>query len=117
MPLSTKHSEPIDSLPDYIDDQTDMTHIETPEGNAEEKQKSKQQKRTQVMQDWLEERDTYLHEMLRHDGREGQLETSCRDCGKTGDFSCFNCAYALHYCQGCIVRRHRLMPFHRIRVS
>ena len=61
-------------------------------------------------------RDTYLQEMLRHDGREGQQETLCAECGNIGDFSCYDCVYCMHYCQDCLVNRHRLMPLHRIKV-
>ncbi|KAN0109688.1 hypothetical protein V8E52_009034 [Russula decolorans] len=33
-----------------------------------------------------------------------------------GDFSCFDCAYGMHYCQECLVDHHRLMPLHRISI-
>jgi hypothetical protein len=78
--------------------------------------KRKPVSRTNVMQEWQEHRDAYLQEMLRHDGREGLEETTCAECGETGDYSCYDCAYRLHYCQNCLIDRHRLMPFHRIQV-
>ncbi|KAN0123195.1 hypothetical protein V8E52_003148 [Russula decolorans] len=66
------------------------------------------------MEEWLSCRDSYLRELLRHDGQGEHDATSCADCGNSGDFSCFDCAYGMHYCQECLVDHHRLMPLHRI---
>jgi CxC2 like cysteine cluster associated with KDZ transposases len=70
------------------------------------------------MEEWLAHRDTYLHEMLHHNGREGVQVTYCTGtgCVNRGDFSCHDCAYCMHYCRNCLIDRHRLMPLHRIRV-
>ncbi|KAN0105342.1 hypothetical protein V8E52_011131 [Russula decolorans] len=68
------------------------------------------------MEEWLSCRDSYLRELLRHDGRGEHDATSCADCGNSGDFSCFDCAYGMHYCQECLVDHHRLMPLHRISI-
>ena len=78
--------------------------------------KRKRRTRTNIMEEWRDHRDTYLQEMLRHDGREGLQATTCAHCGDVGDFLCNDCAYRLHYCQKCMIDRHRLMPFHRIQV-
>ena len=106
--LLSQRSEPNKS--EYIGNQIDMQH--------DESEKPKQRKRTQavVMEEWLTYRDAYLQELLRHDGRGGEEVTSCADCGNSGDFSCFDCPYCIHYCQDCLVKRHRLMPLHRIKV-
>ncbi len=108
-------SESDNSFSEYAANQTDIQHNDPAEANPE----SKQRKRTagKAMEEWLAYRDTYLQEMLRHDGREGLAVTDCAECGDPGNFSCSDCAYSVHYCQTCLVNRHRLMPFHRIRVS
>jgi hypothetical protein len=111
--LISKQPESDNSFSKYIADQTDMQH-DDPNSDPGGKEKSKQRKHT--MEEWLTYRDAYLEEMLRHDGREGLQVTFCADCGSTGDFSCYDCAYCMHYCQGCLLSRHRLMPLHRIRV-
>jgi hypothetical protein len=113
MSLPVHDSESNNSFSEYIENQTDMQHDDSsPAG----KEKSSQRKRTMVMEEWLTYRDTYLHEMLRHDGREGLQVTLCADCDKSGNFSCYDCAHSMHYCKDCLVNRHRLMPLHRIRV-
>ena len=106
------------SFSDYIADQTDIQPNDPAEDNAEEKEKPKQRMRTtgKAMEEWLNYQDTYLQEMLHHDGREGLQITLCADCGSFGNFSCYDCAYCIHYCQDCLVNHHRLMPLHRIRV-
>ena len=76
----------------------------------------KQRTRAKVMSEWLIDRQAYLYEMLRHDGR-GELEaTSCTGCSGDGSFSCSDCAYCTSYCRQCLITSHRLMPFHRIKV-
>lgn len=98
------------------DDQTDIQHDDPAEANTDGKEKSKRRKRAKAMEDWLMYRDTYLQELLRHDGRQGLQVTYCVNCGDIGDFSCYDCAYCMHYCKDCLVDCHRLMPLHRIRV-
>jgi hypothetical protein len=114
--LLSNHPESDNLLSEYIANQTDIQHNDPAEGNAEGKEKSKQRTRTKIMEEWLTYRDTYLQELLRHDGREGLRVTVCADCGDGDDFSCFDCAYGMHYCRECLVDRHYLMPLHRIRV-
>jgi hypothetical protein len=76
----------------------------------------KQRTRTKVMNEWLEDRQAYLNEMLRHDSQEGLQATPCAGCGSNGNFSCIDCAYCMHYCRQCLVISHQLTPFHRIKV-
>jgi hypothetical protein len=104
-------SQPLEPNDSYIANQSTMEHDE-----PEEKKKSKERKRTMALEEWLMYRDIYLQELLRHDGREGEPITFCAYCGNSGDFSCYDCAYCMHYCQDCLVDRHRLMPLHRIKV-
>ena len=119
--LLSQESQPSESdnaFSEYIADQTDMQYDDPAGANAEEGEKSNQRKRTtgEAMEEWLTYRETYLHEILRHDGREGRQEICCTDCGERGNYSCYDCAYSMHHCQECLVTRHRLMPLHRIRV-
>ena len=115
--LFSNHPESDNLLSEYIASQTDIQHNDPAEDNTgEEKEQSKQQARTKVMEDWLTYRDTYLQEMLRHDGREEPQVALC-GCGKRGDYSCDDCAYCVYYCQSCLVNRHHFMPLHRIKVG
>jgi hypothetical protein len=120
-PLS-KHpeSDNSESFSEYIETQADIQHNNPGEANTEgqDSEKPKQRKSTKlrIMEEWLSCRDSYLRELLRHDGRGEHDATSCADCGNSGDFSCFDCAYGMHYCQECLVDHHRLMPLHRISV-
>ena len=75
--LLSKRPECDDTFSEYIADQTDIQHDDP--ANTKGKEKSKQRKRTagMVMEEWLGYRDSYLQEMLRHDGRKGlQVEFS-----------------------------------------
>ena len=118
--LHSKHPESDNSFSEYIETRTDIRDNDPSEANTEgqdsEKPKQRKPAKLRVMEEWLTCRDSYLQELLRHDGREGLEETSCADCGNKGDFSCVDCAYCMDYCQECLVARHRFMPLHRIRV-
>jgi hypothetical protein len=112
--LLPEHPEEPDHLySQYIEDQTDIQH----EFHDDPKERQKPKQRKRITEEWLTHRDDYLQEMLRHDGRGGLQETMCADCNNNrGDFSCYDCAYSMGYCKGCLVNRHRIMPLHRIRV-
>ena len=114
--LLPEHPESDNSFSEHIENQTDIQYDDPAEANTDEKVKFKRRKRAKAMEDWLIYWDTYLQELLRHDGREGSQATYCVGCGDIGDFSCYDCAYCMHYCQDCLVDRHRFMPLHRIRV-
>ncbi|KAM6497177.1 hypothetical protein JOM56_007650, partial [Amanita muscaria] len=64
---------------------------------------------------WIPEADTFLQELLRHEGRGPSMQSCCR-CGM--DFAqcyrCTDCFLNDLYCKACIVTNHRGMPFHRI---
>ena len=98
--------------------QSDMLaeHYDSGDEDLETTRGPKQRVRTNVMSEWLRDRQAYLYEMLRHDGQEGLQATSCAGCGGDGSFSCSDCAYRMHYCHQCLVTCHQLMPFHRIKV-
>lgn len=99
-------------------DQSDMLaeNYDSTDEDLEATKGPKQRTRTKVMNEWLENRQTYLNEMLRHDGQEGLQATPCAGCGGNGNFSCIDCAYCMHYCRQCLIICHQLMPFHRIKV-
>jgi hypothetical protein len=98
--------------------QSDMLaeHYDSTDEDLEATKGPKQRARTKVMSEWLIDRQAYLYEMLRHDGREGLQATPCAGCGGDGSFSCSDCAYSIYYCRQCLVSCHHLMPFHRIKV-
>ncbi|KAL5476405.1 hypothetical protein ACEPAI_3410 [Sanghuangporus weigelae] len=68
---------------------------------------------------WIPERNTYLNEILRHEGRQGcrddGLCTSCAEkTGNFGQYRCIDCGQASLLCKTCICDSHKMMPFHRI---
>lgn len=99
-------------------DQSNMLaeHYDDVDEDSELIKGPKPRTRTKVMDEWLMHREAYLYEMLRHDGQEGLQVTSCASCNADGSFSCKDCAYSMHYCSPCLIRHHRLMPLHRIKV-
>lgn len=72
------------------------------------------------LQQWIELRQTFLEEFLRHDGRGDFLDNStCFVCKKEGElYKCEDCTHgALLKCQGCTNSIHFSQPFHRIKVK
>jgi len=117
--LHSEHPEPDDSFFEYTANQADIQHNDPTETNPEVKFKQWKCTTGKIMEEWLAYWDTYLHEMLHHNGWEGVQVTYCTvtGCGNRGDFSCYDCAYCMHYCQNCLIDHHHLLPFHRIKVS
>ena len=115
-------SEPAESdhpFSEYIADQNNTQHSGDPANQCNSKEDIfNQRKRTtgKIIEEWLPYRDAFLHEILRHNGQKGLQVTICADCDNVGDFVCDDCSYATHYCSACMVKCHRLMPLHRIRV-
>ncbi|KAJ7792839.1 hypothetical protein B0H14DRAFT_3094116 [Mycena olivaceomarginata] len=70
------------------------------------------------LRQWAEDhRDTFLAEMLRHEGRGDHMSsTMCSRCAQTqGDHRCNLCLGGGELlCAGCIVAAHRQLPFHTI---
>ena len=66
--LFSNHPASENLLSENIENQTDIQHNDPVEDNVKGKEKSKERKRTKVMEEWLTCRDIYLKEMLRHDG-------------------------------------------------
>jgi hypothetical protein len=69
--------------------------------------------------DWIPYRETYLDELLRHDGRGSNAALMCSNvgCGGDGIFKCRECMFENLFCCDCMVRRHSNLPLHRILVS
>jgi hypothetical protein len=65
---------------------------------------------------WIPDRDNYLQELLRLDGRAG-LGGDCGLCHAKGpEYRCEDCFGGLMFCQGCMVDLHACMPLHRVEV-
>ena len=119
--VGTSLSVPPESTDAMLAEQMDQSnmlaeHYNSADEDLEAVDGHKQRTRTKVMSEWLLDRQAYLNEMLRHDGREGLQATPCASCGGDGSFSCSDCAYCMYYCSQCLVSRHHLMPFHQIKV-
>jgi len=114
--LVSNHPESDNLLSEYIENQTNIQHNDPAEGNAKGEDKSEQRTCTKVIEEWLTHQDTYFQEMLCHDRQEGPQITYCGDCDKSGNYSCYDCAYHMHYCKDCLVNCHHFMPLHQIRV-
>jgi hypothetical protein len=73
------------------------------------------------LRQWAEDhRETYLAELLRHEGRgDHATEPGCTQCTKgAADHRCSDCLGGGELlCSSCIVTAHRQMPFHRIQVG
>jgi hypothetical protein len=66
--------------------------------------------------EWMKNyRDTYLDEILRHDGRGGV--TQCSACKADATYKCKDCFGCQLLCQECYTTKHHLLPFHRALVS
>ena len=75
------------------------------------------------MKEWIPLVDDYLHELLRNDGRGGHTYSRCLACTDRpiptapghATIRCRECMPKL-VCEGCAVRRHADMPWHRVEV-
>jgi hypothetical protein len=66
----------------------------------------------------IDQREAYLEEMMNHEGRGYNPPDQCSDCcDGLAIYQCRNCFGQDLLCQTCIVHRHTLLPFHRVRVS
>ena len=76
------------------------------------------------MKTWIPERDLYLDELLRREGRGGFDAEKCAGCIEEGNecvagsatYRCLGCSPGPLLCGGCVLRRHEKLPFHRIEV-
>jgi hypothetical protein len=89
------------------------------DNDIHEPQDSSRRKRTpgdDPLRKWLLDRDSYLKELLRLDGRAG-MGGDCGLCHSEGpDYRCEDCFGGLMFCQRCMVDMHACMPLHRIEV-
>ena len=75
------------------------------------------------MKTWLPERDLYLDELIRREGRGDFRAEKCSFCPENteGDrgkaiFRCLDCSPAPLSCDQCLCRRHKDLPYHRVQV-
>lgn len=70
------------------------------------------------MQDWIPEIDTWLHELMRLEGRGDHCNSTCPHCHTVqGDYRCRDCDNLALFCKSCVVEMHAHLPTHRIMVS
>lgn len=69
---------------------------------------------------WLLERDTFLLELLRLDGRGDYVSQylcrGCAECPLPPLYRCKDCFSTELYCQRCTVEKHHANPLHKIEV-
>ncbi|KAF9555789.1 hypothetical protein CPC08DRAFT_779954 [Agrocybe pediades] len=67
---------------------------------------------------WIPHIDSYVDELLRHEGCGSASKTECGTCNKPMQndqrFRCVDCQSAALHCQSCTVQIHRHLPLHRI---
>jgi hypothetical protein len=89
------------------------------DNDMQEPQEASRRKRTpddDPLRQWMPERDNYLQELLRLDGRAG-LGGNCGLCHAEGpEYRCEDCFGGSIFCQQCTVNLHACMPLHRIEV-
>ncbi|KAJ6489344.1 hypothetical protein C8R47DRAFT_1071689 [Mycena vitilis] len=94
------------------------TQGEEPDG-IEVRAKAKRYKNSDLpFLSWVDERDEYLDETLRLEGRgDASVFSACGSCGaQDPSFRCENqmCYGTQLFCQSCIVERHQVLPTHWI---
>jgi hypothetical protein len=69
---------------------------------------------------WLDEREKYLLELIRLEGRgDYASRETCQghsECTSEPAYRCQDCFGTELYCQVCIINRHRENPLHKIEV-
>jgi len=66
---------------------------------------------------WAEERQLFLDESIRLEGRGVIPVGRCELCRKDGHYRCLDCTAVQLLCEGCLTRVHAFHPFHTIQVS
>lgn len=72
------------------------------------------------MKTWIPERDLYLDELIRRQGRGDFTAALCAYCQSENPgqavFRCSDCSPGPLCCDKCLCERHLLLPYHRIKV-
>ena len=75
------------------------------------------------MTTWIPERDLYLAELVRREGRGGYVRELCaggvrEGLGVPGQalYRCLSCMPGPLLCKSCLCQQHTRLPFHRIQV-
>ncbi|KAH7906698.1 hypothetical protein BJ138DRAFT_1219360 [Hygrophoropsis aurantiaca] len=105
--------EPPPSVPDWIDDMP-LAEVEADVLEIPKKRKRTAGDRPLLL--WLAERDDFLQELLRSEGRGDYAEhLPCHSCPEAQPtFRCEDCFGRNLYCHQCIVNVHTINPLHRI---
>ncbi|KIK35562.1 hypothetical protein CY34DRAFT_16941 [Suillus luteus UH-Slu-Lm8-n1] len=85
------------------------------DGTMTQSQKSKRTAGDNPLLVWKEERDTYLLEIIRLDGRGENARDSCAGCwANPAEFRCQDCDDTQLYCGTCSLANHAWSPTHHI---
>lgn len=76
----------------------------------------------QPMSTWLPERDAFLDELNRREGRGNYRNDCCKSCpdpehANAATIRCLTCVLGPLRCASCAVRDHASLPYHRVQVS
>jgi hypothetical protein len=70
------------------------------------------------LQQWREnEREVFLDELIRLEGRGVRTDDQCELCHKEGVYRCLDCIAVQFLCPRCVNSTHSFNPFHVIEVS
>ncbi|KAI0054692.1 hypothetical protein BV25DRAFT_1873293 [Artomyces pyxidatus] len=115
---SERPDDAFDVTPDVDDNHGHLSVDPLPQGPPPLKRQRRRAKRGtgNPLRDWIPFRDTFLDELLRHEGLGNNTELPhCQSCQEAvGELKCRDCTGALHLCAGCIVSAHAMEPLHRI---
>ena len=107
-------SETVSSIQDDFQDDFHF-NSETPNSISVEDPATHDEGPDPQLLDWMKNhRDSYLDELIRHDGRGG--DCLCAMCGSPGLYRCKDCFGFELLCEVCLVGRHTFLPFHRVTV-
>ncbi|KAG1888370.1 hypothetical protein F4604DRAFT_1916291 [Suillus subluteus] len=85
------------------------------DGTITQSQKHKRPAGVNPLHVWTKERDTYLSEIIRLDGRGENARDSCAGCcANPAEFRCQDCDDMQLYCGTCLLANHARSPTHRI---
>jgi hypothetical protein len=101
--------DPVEADSDFLDVSSDVGDAVCEEiGNSA----SGDDKAWTPLQDWAtHHRQTYLNELIRHNGRAGLK--NCAECEGNGLYKCKDCFGSQLLCRGCFFEWHTRLPLHR----
>ncbi|KAF9553123.1 hypothetical protein CPC08DRAFT_646024 [Agrocybe pediades] len=82
---------------------------------AEAEVQRKKRRPDEPLKEWKEEREVFLSEFLRFEGKDANSSESCAECGAcVGNFRCLDCDNLDLVCRECILKLHRRNGLHHI---